>query len=442
MSEVLEAHVGEQVRRWQPYPAYKDSGVEWLGEIPEHWNVERVSKHARLINGFPFASENFDREGGTPLVRIRDLETETTEIFYRGPEPDEAKIDSGDIIIGMDGEFEIARWRGGAALLNQRMCSLRPTETVDQRFLAYTLPFPLRAINDITHSTTVKHLSSGQVRRIKLGFPPRSEQSQISDFLDRETAKIDALIAKKKELILLLREQKRAGANRLVVGGEVRPGGVDDGWVSGLPERWKAVSVNRLASFITSGSRGWADFYGPEGAAFLRIGNLRRDSVDLRLDAIQRVEPPLGAETERTQARPGDVVVSITAYIGSVGVIPDDLGEAYVNQHLALIRLRDGACEPRWLANCLLSEVGRQQFDLLLYGGTKDGLGLDDVGNVVVPLPPLDEQKRLVSEMDEMNRGIHRLVERINGGIVALHQYRAALISATVTGKIDVREAA
>jgi type I restriction enzyme, S subunit len=158
--------------RYKPYPRYKDSAVEWLGEIPEHWSVARVGENAHLINGYPFDSAQFDLNNGLPLVRIRDLQNQETEVRYAGPPIEEARIAEGDIIIGMDGDFAVARWRGGEALLNQRLCSLRPKASIAGNFLYYLLGTPLQLINDLTHSTTVKHLSSSQVTKTKFGFPP------------------------------------------------------------------------------------------------------------------------------------------------------------------------------------------------------------------------------------------------------------------------------
>ena len=204
--------------RWRRYPEYKDSGVEWLGEIPEHWEVRRIKDCSRILNGYPFDSESFTNEVALPLVRIRDLNAQTTEVFYDGPEVPEAVIDMGDIIIGMDGDFNVARWKGGRALLNQRMCCLRPCSEIEGQLLSYLLPFPLKVINDLTYSTTVKHLSSFDVGKICFGMPPVTEQRVIAAFLDRETAKIDALISKVREAIEKLKEYRTALISAAVTG--------------------------------------------------------------------------------------------------------------------------------------------------------------------------------------------------------------------------------
>jgi len=201
-----------------PNVPMKDSGVEWLGKIPAHWGVLRISELTALLNGYPFDAEYFVRAGGTPLVRIRDLNATETEVNYNGPVVEDAWIESGDVIVGMDGDFNVARWRGQRALLNQRMCCLRPRNKTDAGFIAYLLPLPLRVINDLTYSTTVKHLSSVDVRKIRLGAPPEPEQRAIVAFLDRETARIDALVAKVRDAIERFKELRTALISAAVTG--------------------------------------------------------------------------------------------------------------------------------------------------------------------------------------------------------------------------------
>jgi type I restriction enzyme S subunit len=186
-------------------------------------------------------------------------------------------------------------------------------------------------------------------------------------------------------------------------------------------------------SLVTSGSRGWAEHYTDQGAAFLRIGNLSREGIDLDLREIQCVNPPRDAEGLRTRVKQGDVLISVTAYIGSVGVVPRDLGEAYVNQHIALTRPLPELVEPRWLAYCLLSHVGKYQFGLDLYCGTKDGLGLDEVRNLGIILPPAEEQRLLVRWLDRETAKIGNLIAKKLRLIELLHEKRAALISHAVT---------
>jgi type I restriction enzyme S subunit len=442
---VVEENLRGTLQQFRPYRAYIDSGVEWLGDIPAHWPVSRIGELTSLVNGFPFESEYFVRGEGIPLVRIRDLDHAETEVNYIGPVIEDAWIEPGDVIIGMDGEFNVARWRGQRALLNQRMCCLRPRSGSVAGFISYMLPLPLKVINDLTYSTTVKHLLSIDVRKIRIGTPPELEQQAIASFLDREMARIDALAAKKEQLIALLQEKRTALVTRAVTKGldpnaSMKDSGVD--WLGKIPAHWQLKRVKNLSSFVTSGSRGWAEHYTDEGPLFLRIGNLKAGKIDLDFSAVQHVSPRQGVEGERTRVYGGDLVISITALIGAVGVIPEGVPAAFVNQHLALVRLSKRQINPRWLAYCVLSRVGQEQFRAELYGGTKDGLSLNDIRSLLVLEPPKKEQQRIVEILDGQGKHVDRLIGKVQEAIDRLKELRAALISAAVTGKIDVREEA
>jgi type I restriction enzyme S subunit len=167
-----------------------------------------------------------------------------------------------------------------------------------------------------------------------------------------------------------------------------------------LPDGWSWATTDQLFWFVTSGSRGWAKYYSDSGAVFLRIGNLDHDSISLDLSDTQHVQPPEGAEGTRTRVAPGDVLISITADVGMIALVRDDLEEAYINQHISLARPVPCRCLP-YLAWFLASQYGGQrQFTALQRGATKVGLGLDDIRSVNVPVPPLSEQRRIVDEVE------------------------------------------
>lgn len=213
-------------------------------------------------------------------------------------------------------------------------------------------------------------------------------------------------------------------------------------WLGCVPAHWQIRRLKHISTFLTSGSRGWAEHYSDDGPIFLRIGNLTRDGIDLDLSDIQRVQPPPGAEGERTAVRAGDLLVSITADIGSVAIVPADLGHGFVNQHLALVRPRAELVSPRFVGYALRAPSLQTQFRLALYGGTKQGLGLDDVANLLVTIPPLSEQVRIEAHIDSASGRIEAAIAKIREQITKFQEYRTALISAAVTGKIDVRESA
>ena len=188
--------------------ALKPSGIEWLRHVPERWGTIHIGSSVQIVNGYPFDSGLFDAVIGHPLVRIRDLMRTDTEVKFNGAEVAEAVIDTGDLLVGMDGDFNAARWRGGRALLNQRMCCLRPRKQITTEYLSLVIPKALKFINDLTLSTTVKHLSSVDVKRLRFPVPGNAEQLEIVKWVATESAPLEAAIQRANDEIKLIREYR------------------------------------------------------------------------------------------------------------------------------------------------------------------------------------------------------------------------------------------
>lgn len=150
-----------------------------LGKHPS-WKRVDLREVAAVLNGFAFPSSKFSKDIGKPLLRIRDILKQSTETKYTGDYDPMYLVNASDLLIGMDGDFNCAFWRGSEALLNQRVCKLNVHDHLySRKFLAYALPGYLKAINDATSSITVKHLSSSTIEEIPLPLPPRPEQHRI-----------------------------------------------------------------------------------------------------------------------------------------------------------------------------------------------------------------------------------------------------------------------
>lgn len=174
----------------------------------------------------------------------------------------------------------------------------------------------------------------------------------------------------------------------------------DDEILFDAPDTWKWVRLGDIIQFLTSGSRDWAKYYSSSGDVFLRMGNLSRSSFRLRLDNIQHVNLPEDAEGKRTSLQSGDLLFSITGEIGMLGLIPDDFGKAYINQHTAMIRFVD-IQRNKYVPYLLLSYYAKEYFEGNQHG-IKNSFNLDSISNMPIPLPPLAEQKRIVAKLEEL----------------------------------------
>lgn len=436
----------------KPYAAYKDSGLPWLGQVPGHWETRRAKFLLREIDAR-------SQTGKEQLLRVSQYTGVTQRKSLDGSESPDTRaaslvgykrVQPADLVVNImlawNGSMGVSRYDG---IASPAYCVYRFKEGASPWYFHELLRSPAYKQRIKAASTGVVEsrlrLYSDDLGRIELPLPPSTEQAAIVRFLDWANGRLDRAIRAKRKVIVLLNEQKQAIIHRAVTRGldasvPLKPAGIS--WLGDIPVHWEVRRLKSLCRFVTSGSRGWARYYADDGFVFLRIGNISTTSIDLRLKRIIYVTPPPGAEGERTRARPNDLLLSITAQIGAVGVVPDGLGEAYVNQHTALIRLRPERSVPRWVAYGLLSQFGKDQCRLMTNGGTKVGLTLDDVRCLYVLLPPVHDQVRLVAGIETETRALDSAISRLEREIELLREYRTRLVADVMTGKLDVRAAA
>lgn len=425
----------------QPYPDYKDSGIRWLGEVPTHWTKVSIGTISQLINGFPFDSSLFDPNDGTPLIRIRDLNSSSTSVRYRGQVVESALVKTGDLIIGMDGDFNVALWRGEHALLNQRMCSLHPKTQTDVRFLAYLLPTPLQQINDQTHATTVKHLSSGQVRSIRVCSPPLDEQRAIADYLDAMDAKITRFIAARRRMIVLLEEQKGAIINQAITRGldpdvPLKPSGID--WLGDIPAHWQVRRLKHSAVINPSKSESpMVD--STEQVPFVPMERLGTDgTID---GSLRRLHQEV--RNGFTYFKEQDVLLAkITPCFenGKAGIaVGLEGGFGYGSTEYHVLRAQD-VLTPQHLYHVVSSKWFRAiGVDFMEGSAGQKRVPTDFVDNFPLPLPPLDEQCAIANFLDAETERVAQVMLRTRRELERIQEYRTRLISDVVTGKLDVR---
>lgn len=201
-----------------PNAEMKDSGVEWIGRVSKGWKIVPAKFFMRVQAGYPFDSERFDNSQGIPLIRIRDITSGHTETFYNGDYPEEYVVHNNDLLVGMDGDFNVRWWQVGEAVLNQRCCRIFARKGLLLRYFYFLLPFYLKQVNELAYSTTVKHLANGDIGNADICLPPEDEQTAIAAYLDSKCAAIGGIILEKEELIKELENYRRSLIFEVVTG--------------------------------------------------------------------------------------------------------------------------------------------------------------------------------------------------------------------------------
>ncbi len=349
------------------YPEYKDSGLPWLGGIPRHWRTEPGfagfrEQHVKNtgMRENTVLSLSYGRIVVKPIEKLHGLVPVSFEPYQI--------VNPGDIIIRSTdlqndwNSLRVGLVRDRGIITSAYLCFETTGALMPEYGYLLLHAFDLMKVLYGLGSGLRQNLDFSDFKRMLIFIPPPDEQAAIVRFLDHADRRIRRFIAAKRRLIELLNEQKQAIIHQVVTRGldpsvRLEPSGIP--WLGDIPHHWEVRRLKTLARSVTSGSRGWARYYSDTGAIFLRIGNISTSDVDLKLGRITHVSPPIDAEGKRTRVQENDVLLSITAQMGAAGIVPPGLGEAYVNQHTALIRLKPTECHPRWAQ--LLVVRGKQE---------------------------------------------------------------------------------
>jgi type I restriction enzyme S subunit len=354
-------------------------------------------------------------------------------------------VEAPAVAIALAGQ---GKTRGTSALTeitlctNQSVALIKPRdENLDALYLYYALDYRYEELRARSAGGGRAGLTKQIVQNVPIPLPNPKEQSRIAEILNA----LDAAIRESETLLAKLRQVKAGLLHDLLTRGLDEHGHLRDpvrhpehfqnSALGQIPKAWADVPLSQHMTFLTSGSRGWAAYYSKEGALFLRIGNLTREHINLRIDDCVYVRPPVGSEGSRTRVQAGDLMISVTADLGITGVIPDGFGEAYVNQHLALVRLDPDRLNPRWAAHYLAAEPGRRQFAALNDVGAKAGLSLPSIAELLVARPEPEEQTKMVAILDEHDARISREQETL----AKLHSLKRGLAHDLLTGRVRVK---
>ncbi len=430
--------------KYQQYEEYKDSGVEWLGGIPSHWEAKRLGQ---------FFKERREK--------VSDKDYAALSVTMKGIVPqleNAAKSDAGDnrkLVLKNDfvinsrsdrkGSSGTSPFDGSVSLIS---IVLEPRD-ISPRFVHHLLrSYPFQEEFYRYGKGIVADLwstNSSEMKNILIPNIPIDEQTQIANFLDYETAQIDTLIEKQQTLIQLLKEKRQAVISHAVTKGlnpdaPMKDSGVE--WLGEVPEHWE-VSKLKYYSSIQGGYAFSSDSFTEEGVQILKIGNVYQNRLALERQPTFVPEVMLEALPDFI-VKDGDILMSLTGTLGKrdygFAVAIKDDGKYLLNQRVAKLNPADEKIDRDFLLNVLWSESYLNQLYSLPSGTKQANLSNSDVLDIVITLPPSKtEQKEIAVELQNQKDTFDKAIQKAMTSIELMQERRTALISAAVTGKIDVR---
>lgn len=436
---------------FSPYPKYKPSGVEWLGDIPEHWEVVPTKRLFDIVGGStPSSGQPEYWDGDIQWVTPADLSNLSSLIITSSQRTITEEglascgatlVPTGSIVLSTRAPIGSLAISGTELCTNQGCKSLVAHQDVDNMFYAYVLLNSADQLNACGKGTTFLELSGDALGAFPVLLPSAEEQQTIAVFLNRETAKIDALVEDQNRLIELLQEKRQAIITHVVSKGlnpnvPMKPSGVE--WLGDIPDHWGRVQLGKVCLQVSDGPH-FSPQYLDEGIMFLSARNIKVDGWSLS-DAKYISEQDFEEFSKRVTPVRGDVLYTKGGTTGVARVVDFD-ARFQVWVHVAVLKIDHSVADPFYVAYALNSSGCYEQSQLYTRGATNNDLGLTRMTKIWLALPPLQEQLEVVKELDRKSSSLDLLVSEAEKAVLLLQERRSSLISAAVTGKIDVQGA-
>jgi type I restriction enzyme S subunit len=437
------------------YSKYKDSGAAGVGAVPQHWEVKPVKAVASINDDA--LPETTDPEFELAYVDIGsvslDMGIEKTEAFTFKDAPSRARrlVRNGDVIVSTVRTY----LKAIAAIaeppknlvVSTGFAVVRPLDSIAPGFAKYALQSPAFVDEVISRSTGVSYpaINASDLGRIVLPIPPLDEQSAIATLLDQETAKIDALVAEQEKLLALLAEKRQATISHAVIRGLNPDAPMKDSGVAALgaaPAHWKVQQLRYIAKIVRGASprpAGDPQFFcqtDDDGSniPWVTVAEVTKDAAAY-LDAVSEFLTPLGAQSSQSFECGTVIFTNSGATLGVPKILAID---CCANDGILAFKNLAPSVEPLFLYFFLLTTTERLRTEMK-QGGGQPNLNTDIVKNISFVMPPMEEQSAIVEFLKAEFEKLDSLKAEVERTLVLLKERRAALITAAVTGKIDVR---
>ena len=444
--------------KYQKYSEYQDSGIEWLGEIPNHWAMSKLRYLFDFSKGLSITKENLQDEG-IPCVNYGEVHSKYG--FEVNPQKhplkcvnasylktsENALLNNGDFVFAdtsedLKGSGNFTHLVGDEQIFaGYHTVIARPHNANSSRFYAYLFDSKefRSQIQLAVKGVKVFSITQAMLRSADAWLPSTDEQVKIANFLDHETAKIDSLIAKQEKLIELLKEKRQAMISHAVTKGlnpdvAMKDSGVE--WLGQVPEHWTVSKLKHFVNVVDC-KHITAEFF-DEGIPLASIGEVKGWKVNLSNAKLTNEKYYQELIDGNRKPQVGDIIYTRNATVGEASLVHAELPKFALGQDVCLIHIIQ-KLSSEYLLHFLKSEIIKIQLNSAMVGSTFKRINVDDIRNYVIVIPPIEEQECILKDLDQKIEKYDSLINFAVKQIQLMQERRTALISSAVTGKIDVR---
>lgn len=438
------------------YDSYKDSGVEWIGEIPSHWDISKLKFVCKIFNGDSLKDEEKELysqkiENAIPYVSTKDIDVHTSKINYKNGLS--IPVDHSKYKIAPKNSFLMCIEGGSAGrkyshlekdvfFVNKLACF--ETKTQNNKFLYYYSQSPLFQLQfQNSLSGLIGGVAISQIRNFSAIIPFPNEQTAIANYLDQKTTQIDHLIAKKEQFIQLLEEERVAVINQAVTKGldpkvPMKDSGIE--WLGEIPEHWEVKRIKHTT--YVKGRIGWKGLRSDEFLEFSDsyvVTGTDFDNGNVKWETCYQVPLDRYEDDPFIKLKNNDLLITKDGTIGKIAIVKDMPKIATLNSGVFLTRPQNNEYLQEYMYWILYSDVFKTFYDYNKSGSTIQHLYQNVFNEFKYTLPSLKEQTEIVKYLDKKNVEINQIKHKAQHEIELLKEYKTALISEVVTGKVDVR---
>jgi type I restriction enzyme S subunit len=441
------------------------------------WSRVPLGEVAQVLNGFAFSSKNFSRVRGKPLLRIRDILQDQTAVLYDGQYDTAYLVHPNDLVIGMDGDFNCALWKGPEALLNQRVCKVTSNELFySSKFLKYVLPGYLQAVNARTSSQTVEHLSSKTVADIPLPLPPLPEQHRIVAKIEELFTKLDAGVEALKKIKAQLKRYRQSVLKHAFEGKlteewrqthkhELEPASIllkrireerqeaakakdlpllDTNDLPELPEGWTYLTLDFLVPGVRNAIR-----RGPFGSAikkafFVSSGYKVYEQGNVIYNDFDRgsyyIDEKKFEEMKDFEVRPGDILMSCSGTVGKITIAPEGIRPGVINQALLKITLNNKIVDTSYFVYLFRSRVEEIMLANTRGSAMVNVSSVKDLRQIPFPISSVPEQHKIVEEIERHFSVADQIEKTVDHGLKQTERLRQSILKRAFEGKLVLQD--